>query len=52
VIEDGEIAGQALQSGDIDAFSTSNGTVIADFRKVADQPDGRSRTRTRSPTST
>jgi ABC-type transport system substrate-binding protein len=37
VIADSEISGQALKSGDLDIFSTSDGTVINDFRKQADQ---------------
>jgi peptide/nickel transport system substrate-binding protein len=37
VIEDSEIAGDALRSGDIDIFSTSAALVISDFREEADQ---------------
>jgi peptide/nickel transport system substrate-binding protein len=37
VIEDSETAGQALQSGDIDIFSTSSAIVINEFRGLADE---------------
>lgn len=37
VIEDSETASQALQSGDIDMFSTSAAAVISEFRGMADQ---------------
>ena len=37
VIEDSENAGKALQSGDIDVFSTSTAVVISDFRSKTDQ---------------
>jgi len=36
VIEDSEIAADALRSGDIDIFSTSSAYVISDFREDAD----------------
>ena len=36
VIEDGETAGAALESGDIDIFSTSSAVVINRFRGLAD----------------
>jgi len=37
VIEDSETAGEALQSGDIDIFSTSSALVISEFRELADE---------------
>jgi peptide/nickel transport system substrate-binding protein len=37
VIEDSEIAADALRSGDLDIFSTSAAQVIADFREEADE---------------
>lgn len=37
VIEDSEISGTALESGDIDAFSTSASAVVADFRDRTDE---------------
>ena len=37
VIEDSETAGEALQSGEIDIFSTSSAIVISEFRGLADE---------------
>ncbi|MCX6522366.1 MAG: ABC transporter substrate-binding protein [Actinobacteria bacterium] len=37
VIEDSETAAEALQSGDIDIFSTSSAIVISEFRDLADE---------------
>ncbi len=37
VIEDSETAGSALQSGDIDIFSTSSAIVIQEFRDLVDE---------------
>lgn len=37
VIQDSETAGEALQSGDIDIFSTSAAVVISEFRDLADE---------------
>ena len=37
VIEDSETASEALQSGDIDIFSTSSAIVISEFRDLADE---------------
>jgi len=37
VIPDSENAQKALETGDIDIFSTSNGAIVADFRTKADQ---------------
>jgi peptide/nickel transport system substrate-binding protein len=37
VIEDSETAGQALQNGDIDIFSTSSAIVIQEFRDLPDE---------------
>jgi peptide/nickel transport system substrate-binding protein len=37
VIEDSETAAEALQSGDIDIFSTSSAVVISEFRDLADE---------------
>jgi peptide/nickel transport system substrate-binding protein len=37
VIEDSETAGEALQSGDIDIFSTSSAIVISEYRGLADE---------------
>ncbi len=37
VIEDSEIAADALRSGDLDIFSTSAALVVADFREQADE---------------
>ncbi len=37
VIEDSETASEALQSGDIDIFSTSSALVISEFRDLVDE---------------
>jgi peptide/nickel transport system substrate-binding protein len=37
VIEDSETAGEALQAGDIDIFSTSSAVVISEFRDMPDE---------------
>lgn len=37
VIEDSETAAEALQSGDIDIFSTSSAIVISEFREMPDE---------------
>ena len=37
VIDDSETAASALESGDIDVFSTSAARVISDFREIADE---------------